>query len=546
MSDPNHVSELQLLALGDDELERAEAAAVTRHLARCLPCNRRHEAFCRESEALAGAFAVEAAGEPAVRRELPWVVAASLLVSLGLVVFRRALRAVGEVAAEVPVADALTLPRLGYQLLSLPDYERLGASLLYGGLLVMTLIGFALASGLVRRTRAGAGPLLLATALFSGVALVSRPAEAIELIRGESIRDCSIPADRVIEDDVVILCGETTISGTVRGDVYFLVQKMRVPGRVEGDLIGLAEDVDISGFVGRSVRTLQARIHVSGEVGHGMTAAGETLTVTPDGRVGSSVIVAGQQVEISGPLAKTLIAAAERVTLNAPVGGNVRVYATRLNLGPEAEAAGPIRFRGPREPSRDAGAPEVEWVQPEEEEEAVNPWERIPGVLLRWGMGMALAAVLLWLASGPMVGTAVIGRRPLVPILLGIPLFVGLPFAAILLAITLVGIPLAATVLVGWGFLLYCSRLVLAFVVGQAILGLASGFWQRLARVGLGLGILVLFAEIPVLGGLITLLTMFFGLGAFVLWLVRSRRGEDPGPDAEAVPAVPPTAPVPA
>ena len=107
--------------------------------------------------------------------------------------------------------------------------------------------------------------------------------------------------------------------------------------------------------------------------------------------------------------------------------------------------------------------------------------------------------------------------------LLGLLLFVGLPFMSLLLALTLVGLPLAFVIGALYLFLLYAGRVIAAMVVGQAILGLASTNVQRIVRTALGLGLLVLAAEVPYLGGVVGLLVMFFGLGVFGLWVWRTR-----------------------
>ena len=178
--------------------------------------------------------------------------------------------------------------------------------------------------------------------------------------------------------------------------------------------------------------------------------------------------------------------------LDAPVEGNPHVPAGRsLHLGSGAAdrrigATTPDR----RNPNASRVHPTVEWSEPEPEEESA--WDTVMSLATRWGMGIALGLVLVLLASGPLGAMAAIGGRPVAPLLLGLLLFVGLPFAAILLAITFIGLPLAFAVGMLYLFLLYAARVVAAMVIGQAILGLASTNVQRIGRIALGLGILVL------------------------------------------------------
>ena len=233
-------------------------------------------------------------------------------------------------------------------------------------------------------------------------------------------------------------------------------------------------------------------------------------------------MMAGDRLTVAGPVGGSVLAGGSRLEVDAAIEGNLKYHGEELHLGPGARIGGSADYTGPSEPEREPGASSVEWSEPEPEEESA--WDTAMSLLTRWGMGIALGLVLVLLASGPLGAMAAIGGRPIAPLLVGLLLFVGLPFAAILLAITFIGLPIAFAVGALYLFLLFAARVVAAMVIGQAILGLASTNIQRIGRIALGLGILVLAVEVPVIGGMVTLLVMFFGLGAFGLWVWRSRR----------------------
>lgn len=520
MAEEQHDSELQLLALLDEELPRAEARQARSHLTRCFSCHRLYEGLRRESDVLRAAAAPEAAREREVSHELGWVVAAGLALSLGVVVFRRLLSGVGEAAAETPMPDARpVLSDLGFRLLSLLDVQQLGLQIAYGGIVIMTLFGIALASKAIRRPRAGAMPLLLA-AVIPGLSALSTPAEALEIITGES-EDCRVTAEEVVNDDLMLLCEEANIAGTVRGDLYFGGRALRITGRVDGDVFGLGNEIVVEGSVGLSLRGAAQTVRIAGNVGRGLAAAAQQISILPGASVGRGIMAAGERLSVAGPVGGSVLAAGRILELDASVGGDLKYSGESLRLGSEAEVTGSAHFEGPEEPEREPGAPTVEWSEPEPEETSV--WNDVMRLATRWGMGLALGLVLVLLASGPLGAMAAIGGRPIAPLLAGLLLFVGLPFATILVAITFIGIPIAFAIGALYLFLLYAARVVAAMVIGQAILGLASTNIQRIGRIALGIGILALAVEIPFVGGAIGLLTMFFGLGAFGLWVWRSR-----------------------
>ena len=521
MAEVQHLPELKLLALLDKELSRAEAAAARSHLTRCFTCHRLYEGLRRESDVLRAAAAPEVVREREMSRELGWVVAAGLVLSLGLVAVRRFFIGASEAAAETPMPDALpVLSDLGFRLLSLLDVQQIGLQIAYGGIVIMTLIGIALASNAIRRPKAGVMPLLLA-ALLPGLAAVSTPAEALEVIAGDSGR-CRIAVERTVNDDLLLLCDEAVVAGAVRGDLYFAGRSLTITGRVDGDVFGFGNEINMEGSVGLSLRGAGQAVRISGELGRGLAAAGETVAVLPGGRVGGGIMMAGDRLSVSGPVGGSVLAGGNRLEVDAPIEGDLKFTGDKLFLGSGAAIAGLARYTGATEPEREPGAPDVEWSQPEPEE--VSVWDEGMRITTRWAMGLALGLVLVLLASGPLGAMASIGGRPTGPLLLGLLLFVGLPFAAILLAITFIGLPVAFAIGALYLFLLYASRVIAAMVIGQAILGLASTNVQRIGRIALGLGILVLAVEVPYLGGVVGLLVMFFGLGAFGLWIWRSRR----------------------
>ena len=521
MAETQHFSELQLLALLDEELPRPEAAQARSHLTRCFSCHRLYEGLRRETDVLRAAAAPEAAREREVSHELGWVVAAGLVLSLGLVAFRRFFLGIEEAAAETSMPDALpVLSDLGFRLLSLLDVQQIGLQIAYGGIVIMTLFGIALASNAIRRTRTGVMPFLLA-ALIPGLGILSAPAEALEIIAGDSPR-CRIAAEQVVTDDLLLLCDVATVAGTVKGDLYFAGRSLTITGRVDGDVFAFGNDINMEGSVGLSLRGAAETVRITGELGRGLAAAGGQISVLSSASVGGGVMVAGDHLSVAGPVGGSVLAGGRILELDAPIEGNLKFSGEELRLGSGAAIAGEARYTGPTEPEREPGAPTVEWSEPEPDEESA--WDTVMSLAIRWGMGIALGLVLVLLASGPLGAMAAIGGRPVAPLLLGLLLFVGLPFAAILLAITFIGLPLAFAVGMLYLFLLYASRVVAAMVIGQAILGLASTNVQRIGRIALGLGILVLAVEVPYIGGVVGLLVMFFGLGAFGLWVWRSRR----------------------
>ena len=327
-----------------------------------------------------------------------------------------------------------------------------------------------------------------------------------------------------VADDVLAICRDAVVVGTVEGDIYFLGQSLTIRGQVSGDVFAIGERVDVDGIVNLSVRTIAQSLTISGRVGRGVAGIGQRLAVEADGEIGGNVYALGERLSMGGRVGGGLRAGGNVLAVNGPVGGDLAYRGERLTLGPNARITGSARYEGPNEPERHARADEVEWVQPQADAGGADVWGVGASVLMRFGMGLAMGLTLLLLLPGSLSEIVAVGARPLMPILVGGLLFVGLPFAAILCALTFVGIPVAIAAGVFWVFLVYAARVAASLMIGRAILGAGAGALARIARLALGLVILALAMEIPVLGGFVWLFTAFFGIGCFALWSYRSRR----------------------
>ncbi|GAI86021.1 unnamed protein product, partial [marine sediment metagenome] len=92
--------------------------------------------------------------------------------------------------------------------------------------------------------------------------------------------------------------------------------------------------------------------------------------------------------------------------------------------------------------------------------------------------------------------------------------------AALIVCITIIGLPLGLITLALYTIAIYLTQLFVGLLIGQLIIGASRGIETRAALVGalaLGLAILSLLRLIPYLGSVIGLATVLFGLGAILV-----------------------------
>jgi hypothetical protein len=149
-------------------------------------------------------------------------------------------------------------------------------------------------------------------------------------------------------------------------------------------------------------------------------------------------------------------------------------------------------------------------------------------------LGMVLIGALLILAmprfSREAAGT--VEAKPLQSLGMGCVMLIGVPFAIIVLLVTIIGIPLALLLGFGYALLLLLGYLVGAIFLGDFVLGkvgaakLDSGWWRVLAMF-LALVVLAIVKQMPFIGGLAVFLLFLAGIGAFTMRTWRGFRRDD-------------------
>jgi cytoskeletal protein CcmA (bactofilin family) len=327
------------------------------------------------------------------------------------------------------------------------------------------------------------------------------------------------------------------IDGTVRGDVYAVAQHITIAGIVEGDVIALAQQVVVDGQVFGDVRAAGATVDVNGVVARNVSGAAQRVTIGSGGRVGGSVASAAETLSVSGDVGGALASVGEDVILQGRIGRRAELATERITLGPSASIGGDLTYHSERPIELRPGAVsgQINFRPIERPQRPVrvqrNQWQQFGGAV-----GNFLS--LTWLTGSALVGLAMLRlfprfvaryldaleRNVAASLGVGAIALVGTLPLAILLAITIVGLPAAAVLAGGWFTGLFVGWLLLAVAVGGVLIGLVRrGQPRRLAwSFLLGLVVLYLATRVPFVGPFVGGLGMTLGLGALVIALYRT------------------------
>ncbi|MPZ15828.1 MAG: hypothetical protein GEU73_15635 [Chloroflexi bacterium] len=376
---------------------------------------------------------------------------------------------------------------------------------------------------------------ILATAIFL---LSLSSAAAADIRSGQAV---TVSAGETIRDDVYAAGNTVTIDGTIDGDLFAAGNQVLVNGRVTGSLFAAGANVVLSGPVDGSVRASGGSVTISDAVTGDLVAAGGMISVDRSGRIGRDILVTGGSITLSGPTTRNVKAGAGQMLVDAPVGGNIDAQINELTLGPGARVSGEVRYQSATDLRQEPGALVTGDIVRQAPPEARDPGptSRLMGALFQiLAITVVGAAALLLTVRGAIAAGAAVTQRPLLSLGWGFGLLVGIPVAAILLLVTIIGIPLAIIALVSYGIMLYVTQAIVALGIGRLLLGQLRSIegvgWSLLALV-VGALILVALRSIPFLDVITTLLVFIFGLGAMWIAYLEARAPHpQPAPATEA------------
>ena len=351
-------------------------------------------------------------------------------------------------------------------------------------------------------------------------------AKAFIVKTGDSIY---IAKDQTIEGNLYAAGANITVDGTVTGDVICAGQTVNINGIVEGDVICAGQSVNINGPINGSVRVAGNSININSQVSHNAMAFGAAVNLGTEASVGWDMLIGAATGEIRGKVGRDLYGGVASAVIAGEIGKDVRLKIDNqksdksgLIIIDGATIGGNIIYTDKAEASianNAAIAGEITHNLPKIRKEktiTVWAWGRLYSIFSALVVGLVL--ISLWHNQikkltdkmldkvGPSIGWGVI------------VMFLT-PIIAIVLLITLIGAPLAFILIGVWLIALFISKILVGILVGRNLL---EKFWKKqknslIFAMVIGIIISWIIFSIPVIGWLICLVAMWWGLGG--IWL---------------------------
>jgi len=368
--------------------------------------------------------------------------------------------------------------------------------------------------------------LIISLILMLMTVFAAAPVLAFDSRSGDTV---NVPHGEVVDGDLYVMGRNIVIDGTVNGDIFGFGQTITINGTVNGGVTLVGQTLIVNGQVAHGARLGGQTINVNSSIGHDLAAAGAILNVGSTAKIADDLVFGVGTLYVSGHVNGNVKGGAGEVTITNEVGGNVELEVDKLTITSTANIQGNLVYTSKNEASIQSGAHlGGSTTHNVPEKPAVPaPFAGIRGKLLGFIMILVVGIIVILLASGRISTMAdSIRTKPWPSLGWGALVLFVIPIAAIIVIITIIGLPVGLIALVLYGIAVYLSQIPVGFLIGRLIIRRNGEIESRGLMIGalaLGLAILLVLGLIPYIGGLVMLLTIIFGLGSLVVSVMRSR-----------------------
>src|SRR5690349_4105461 len=543
-----HLDEMTCLLYLEPQLDRARGLEVSAHTQECDRCRTLLRALERESRLLTRAMLEDTEPLPsrlaqfqeAARRSMQWIWGLAFgLAATGVYALCTGYSQPWRTQLEQAGVSGTNL--LGLLIFQSPFWRGWQPMITLLEILALATLGGLGVMFLRRRLRRGSALALLFAGLCAAMLLPAQ-ASGTELRKGDRV---TVAKDEVIHSDLFAAGGQIRIAGTIEGDLVVAGGDVEVSGHVLGDLLSASGQVRMTGQVDGSIRGYAGNITVKGKVGRNVMTCGGDVNIDRDATIGGSLTSMSGRLSVDGHVQRDVLAMGGQANISGIIGGSAKFRSDELNIDSSAQIGGPVNFEGNKPPHVDEGAKLASPVHFEKITHAPNYssphyyiWQLI------WASAYILFGLVLFALMPAFSSQAVNSAEEHVGASVGLAVLVGfgLPIAACITCVTVVGLFVGLSTLALWYGALHFGLVVVGALIGQWLMGRTRELWPLVGRMCVGVVIVRLFTMIPHAGWVFKYGAAFWGLGAISYVIFQRFQPAAAGaPSAPTVQPLPPS-----
>lgn len=327
--------------------------------------------------------------------------------------------------------------------------------------------------------------------------------------------------------NVYMAGAEVRVDRAINRDLVAAAGRIEVVEPIAGDAVFGAGALDVRASIGEGLHAAAGVITVTSTIHGDLLLVGAQVSLMPTAEIRGSAWIAGNRVSVSGRALSGLKIYGRDIVIAGEVHGPLELSGRRIEVLSTARIHGDIEYSSGEDIRIDPAARIAGQVtRATSTIDISNPLADIPILqalrpLLLAGL---LAAGLLLYGLFPRFtehASALMRESPVRTLGLGTAVFFSVPPVAVLLVITIIGIPVGIALGAFHAVALLAAYLVSCFFVGDAI---ARAVGQkphsrrvRMALLAIGLVVLTFVTTLPYVGPFLLLFAWIAGLGAIGL-----------------------------
>ena len=340
-----------------------------------------------------------------------------------------------------------------------------------------------------------------------------------------------VAKDEIVEGNLYFKAKSLTIEGQVLGDVIGVSPNIQINGHISGDLIVLSQNIQINGQIDGNLRSISNILNINGNINRNVNFLGESMIAGEGSIIGQSILSRTINTELKGVVKGGVLSWSNNVLILGEIAKDVNLtldsvkrkkYFNALKVGEGAKISGNLNYRAGQEAHIEGESVLGETIK----KDPVKSGRNVPSVgkISYLILSSFLLAALLRSILKPQIRKfkKIITKKHIRLSGHGAILLFLTPLAALLLAISIVGIPIAFFIMIIWGALLYLSKIFVGMALGDYIFKIFKK--EKISpylKIISGLILIYLLIKLPYIGWLFSLLAILIFMGAFYKLVLR-------------------------
>ena len=320
-------------------------------------------------------------------------------------------------------------------------------------------------------------------------------------------------------------------SGKATQDLFAAGNTISIGGSVGASLMAAGNTITLSAPVGNSARIAGNNLVIQSSVGSDLMAAGNAIALGPNAQVSDDLIAAGNVLDLAGNVNGNALLAGSQININGQIKGDVTIKGSgKVVIGDNAVIGGNLNYEAAEPATIAAGAKiagTTNFKKVARQTGSKNMMTgKLVGLVTFFSLGALIATFLtLWLLTYifPKLTRRYLEAamaKPAESIGMGFVYLVVVPVAAIILLVTLIGIPLSILVFGTYGVAVAIAKLFVPVFVGSLLFkwfGKSKEYRIDWLTILIGIVATAIIGAIPFIGGLALLLVFLMAFAQIAI-----------------------------